>query len=897
MLSKKELPFSIFVTMSEEIPEEANEHREPFDSSDDNESTERITHVSGMYENWFLDYASYVILERAVPYIEDGLKPVQRRILHSMKELDDGRYNKVANVIGHTMKYHPHGDASIGDALVQLGQKDILIDCQGNWGNIYTGDSAAAPRYIEARLSKLAGEILFNNKTTHWQLSYDGRNKEPMTLPVKFPLLLAQGVEGIAVGLSCKILPHNFLELLDASIAVLKNKPFEIFPDFVTGGMADFSKYNDGARGGKVRIRAKISQLDKNTLIITDLPFGTTTGSLIDTILAANEKEKIKIRKIEDNTSDKVEILVHLPVGISPDKTIDALYAITSCEISVSPNAVIIENDKPRFVGVSEILRLSVKNTRDLLQRELEIEKAELEEQWHFSSLEKIFIEERIYRDIEECETWEAVIEAIDKGLKPFRKKLHRDVTQDDIVRLTEIRIKRISKFDSFKADEYIKGIEEKIIVCDQHLANLTDYTIAWYQNLKKKYGAGRERKTEIRMFDTIEASKVVINNEKLYVNRLEGFVGYGIKKDEYVSECSDIDDIIVMRADGMMLVTKISDKAFLGKEILHINVFRKNDDRTTYNLVYQDGKTGPYYVKRFSISGVIRDKEYDMTKGTKGSRVIYLSANPNGESETLQIFLKPRPKLKKTMFDFDFGTLAIKGRAAGGNILSKIPIRKIILKERGQSTLSARQIWWDDSVKRLNAEGRGDLLGSFAAGDKILALMQSGIYKLYDPDPSTHFDEDLIQLGFFDPRQPLSAIYYDGESKEYMVKRFLVESGDKKTLFISEHPNSRLEFVSTDTFPRVQLEFGKMGKFERNSQEILLEEFIAVKGLKAKGKRLSTHEPKKIIALESLPEPEIEESDEIIEIADNQLPVSEKPNIVIDLEGDEPQMRLFDEP
>jgi topoisomerase-4 subunit A len=883
--------------MSDEIPEEANEQTEPFDESVDNESTERITHVSGMYENWFLDYASYVILERAVPYIEDGLKPVQRRILHAMKELDDGRYNKVANVIGHTMKYHPHGDASIGDALVQLGQKDLLIDCQGNWGNIYTGDSAAAPRYIEARLSKLAGEILFNPKTTHWQLSYDGRNKEPMTLPVKFPLLLAQGVEGIAVGLSCKILPHNFIELLDASIAVLKNKPFEIFPDFVTGGMADFSKYNDGARGGKVRIRAKISQLDKNTLIITDLPFGTTTGSLIDTILAANEKEKIKIRKIEDNTSDKVEILVHLPVGISPDKTIDALYAITSCEISVSPNAVIIENDKPRFVGVSEILKLSVKNTRDLLQRELEIEKAELEEQWQFSSLEKIFIEERIYRDIEECETWEAVIEAIDKGLKPFRKKLRRDVTHDDIVRLTEIRIKRISKFDSFKADEYIKGIEEKIATCEHHLANLTDYAIAWYQNLKKKYGAGRERKTEIRMFDTIEASKVVINNEKLYVNRVEGFVGYGIKKDEYVSECSDIDDIIVMRADGMMLVTKISDKAFLGKEILHVNVFRKNDDRTTYNLVYQDGKTGPYYVKRFSISGVIRDKEYDMTKGTKGSRVIYLSANPNGESETLQIFLKPRPKLKKTMFDFDFGTLTIKGRGAGGNILSKIPIRKIVLKERGQSTLSARQIWWDDSVKRLNAEGRGDLLGSFAPGDKILALMQSGTYKLYAPDPSTHFDEDLIQLGFFDPRQPVSAIYYDGETKEYMVKRFLIETTDKKTVFISEHPNSRLEFVSTDTFPRVQLDFGKMGKFERNSQEILLEEFIAVKGLKAKGKRLSTHEPKKIIALESLPEPEIEESEETTEIADVQSPVSDKPNIVVDLEGDEPQMRLFDEP
>ena len=886
--------------MAEDTPEDLNEQLEPSaESADDAGSQERITHVSGMYENWFLDYASYVILERAVPYIEDGLKPVQRRILHAMKELDDGRYNKVANVIGHTMKYHPHGDASIGDALVQLGQKDLLIDCQGNWGNIYTGDSAAAPRYIEARLSKLAGEILFNQKTTHWQLSYDGRNKEPITLPVKFPLLLAQGVEGIAVGLACKILPHNFIELIDASIAVLKNKPFEIFPDFVTGGMADFSKYNDGARGGKVRIRAKISQLDKNTLIISDLPFGTTTGSLIDSILAANDKEKIKIKKIEDNTSDQVEILVHLPPGISPDKTIDALYALTSCEISVSPNAVIIENDKPRFVAVSEILTLSVDNTKELLRRELEIEKAELEEQWQFSSLEKIFIEERIYRDIEECETWDAVIEAIDKGLKPFRKKLRRDVTHEDIVRLTEIRIKRISKFDAFKADEYIKGLEEKIAVCENHLAHLTDYAIAWYQNLKKKYGAGRERKTEIRMFDTIEASKVVINNEKLYVSREEGFAGYGIKKDEYVCECSDIDDIVVMRADGKMIVTKISDKAFVGKDIMHINVFRKNDDRTIYNLVYQDGKTGPYYVKRFAISGVIRDKEYDMTKGTKGSRVIYLSANPNGESETLQIFLKPRPKLKKTVFDFDFGTLAIKGRAAGGNIMSKIPIRKIVLKEKGQSTLGARQIWWDDAVKRINAEGRGELLGSFGAGDKILALMQSGYYKLYEPDPSTHFDEDLIQLGFFDPRQPISAIYYDGESKEYMVKRFLAESTDKKTIFISEHPNSRLEFVSTDTFPRVQLEFGKMGKFERNAQEILLEEFIAVKGLKAKGKRLSTHEPKKIVPLESLPEPEPEpeEEDVTADEVTHDHSEGEKPNIVIDLEGDEPQMRLFEEP
>lgn len=857
-------------------------------------SDDQVVHISGMYENWFLDYASYVILERAVPYVEDGLKPVQRRILHSMKDLDDGRYNKVANIIGHTMKYHPHGDASIGDALVQIGQKDLLIDCQGNWGNIYTGDSAAAPRYIEARLSKLANEILFNPKTTNWQLSYDGRNREPVTLPVKFPLLLAQGVEGIAVGLSCKILPHNFIELIDASIAVLKNKPFEIFPDFATGGQADFSRYNDGMRGGKVRVRAKISQVDKSTLLISEIPFGTTTTSLIDSIISANDKEKIKIKKIEDNTSDTVEILVHLPPGISPDKTIDALYAVTDCEIAISPNACIIENEKPRFVSVSEILRLSVENTRNLLRKELEIEREELNEAWHFSSLEKIFIENRIYHDIEEAESWEEVMGNIAEGLKPFRKLLKRDVTDEDIVRLTEIRIKRISKYDSFKADEYIRGLEEKIATCEQNLEHLTDYTIAYYQNLKKKYGAGRERKTEIRLFDTIELAKVVINNEKLYVNREEGFAGFGMKKDEYICECSDIDDIIVIRADGKMIVSKIADKAFVGKDILHINVFRKNDDRTIYNLVYQDGKTGPYYVKRFAISGVIRDKEYDLTKGTRGSKIVYLSANPNGESETLQIYLKPRPKLKKTSFEFDFATLAVKGRGAGGNILTKIPIRKIILKEKGKSTLGAREIWWDEAVKRLNAEGRGILLGSFGPGDKILTIMQSGTYKLYNPDLSTHFEDDMIWIEKFNPRRPVSAIYYDGESREYMVKRFLPETTDKKVLFISEADNSRLEFVSTDFFPRVQLEFGKMGKFARGNQEINLEEFIAIKGLKAKGKKLP-QEPKKIIPLESLPEPEEEEVPEAAEEQATQDGVDSESNVIVDLEGDEPQMSLFE--
>jgi topoisomerase-4 subunit A len=862
-------------------------------NGNNHEPDEHITHLSGMYENWFLDYASYVILERAVPYVEDGLKPVQRRILHSMKDLDDGRYNKVANIIGHTMKYHPHGDASIGDALVQLGQKDLLIDMQGNWGNIYTGDSAAAPRYIEARLSKLALDILFNPKTTNWQLSYDGRNREPVTLPVKFPLLLAQGVEGIAVGLSCKILPHNFNELIDASIASLKNKPFEIFPDFLTAGLADFSKYNDGLRGGKVRIRARIQQLDKNTLVISDIPFGTTTGSLIESIITANEKEKIKIRKIEDNTSENVEILVHLPAGISPDKTIDALYAVTDCEITVSPNACIIENDKPRFVGVSEILRISADNTRNLLKRELEIEKAELEEDWHFSSLEKIFIEERIYRDIEEAETWEAVISNIAEGLKKFRKQLHRDITEEDIIKLTEIRIKRISKFDAFKADEHIKGIEEKIAACEHHLANLTDYAIAYYQNLKKKYGAGKERKTEIRMFDTIELSKVVINNEKLYVNREEGFAGTGLKKDEFVCDCSDIDDIIVIRADGSMIVSKVTEKAFVGKDILHINVFRKNDERTTYNLVYQDGKTGPYYVKRFAVSGVIRDKAYDLTKGTKGSRIIYLSANPNGESEVLHVFLKPRPKLKKTAFEFDFGSMAIKGRGAGGNILSKIPIRKIILKEKGQSTLGARQIWWDEAVRRINADGRGILLGSFAATDKILTIMQSGHYKLLTPDPAAHFEEDMLAIEKFNPRAPITTIYFDAESGEYMVKRFMVEAGDKKVSFVGEAADSWVAFVSTDTFPRAQLEFNRLGKFTRPPEELHLASFIAVKGVKAKGRKLSAHPVKAIHPLASLPEPE-----QVQETAPQPEPAGDqqKPSIVVDLENEDPQMRLFSE-
>lgn len=885
--------------------EENNEKQEQSNNKEESGDQEIVRFVSGLYEDWFLDYASYVILERAVPYVEDGLKPVQRRIMHAMKELDDGRYNKVANIIGHTMKYHPHGDASIGDALVQMGQKDLLVDCQGNWGNILTGDSAAAPRYIEARLSKFANEVVFNPKTTNWGLSYDGRNKEPITLPVKFPLLLAQGVEGIAVGLSCKILPHNFIELIEGSIAILKDQEVEIFPDFLTGGLADFSKYNDGHRGGKVRIRAKISQIDKQTLQITEIPFGTTTGSLIDSVLQANEKGKIKIKKIEDNTAENVEINIYLAPGSSPDKTIDALYAVTACEVSVSPNAVVVEDDKPRFVGVTEILQMSVDNTVNLLRAELEIEKRELEEAWHFSSLEKVFIEERIYRDIEECETWEAVIEAIDKGLEPHKSKFKRVITQDDITRLTEIRIKRISKFDSFKADEHIKGIEDDLEKVNHHLNHLIEYAIDYYERLLKKFGPGRERRTEIRAFDNIELSKVVINNEKLYVNREEGFAGYGLKKDEYVCECSDIDDIIVIRSDGNLLVTKISEKTFVGKDILHIGVFRKNDDRTIYNLVYQDGKSGPYYVKRFATGGVIRDKDYQLTKGTKGSTIMYLSANPNGESETLQVLLKPKPKLKKTSFDFDFATIAIKGRGAGGNILTKNPIRKILLKEKGLSTLGARRIWFDEAVKRLNADERGRLLGEFAADDRILSITESGFYKLYNTDLSHHFDDDLILLEKWNPEKAITAIYKDGETGQLMVKRFLAELNDKKNLFLPEAIGTMLLHVFTDTFPIVQIHYESTGKIQKEPQQIELWEYIGVKGFKAKGKRLGNYPVMQVDRLDPLPEPVVESSlisdessDEPDEANDEKPEKNPLENltpikVVVDLERNDGQMRL----
>jgi topoisomerase-4 subunit A len=773
-----------------------------------------------------------------------------------MYELEDGRYNKAANIIGHCMKYHPHGDASIADAMVQLGQKDLLIDCQGNWGNILTGDSAAASRYIEARLSKFALEVVFNPKTTVWQASYDGRNREPVTLPVKFPLLLAQGVEGIAVGLACKIMPHNFNELIDGSIDILRGKKVALVPDFPTGGLADFSNYNDGLRGGKIRIRAKINQIDKKTLVITEIPFSTTTGSLMESIVSANEKEKIKIRKIEDNTAENVEIILHLHPGISPDKTIDALYAFTNCEVSVSPNACIIENEKPRFVGVNEMLKISTHKTLELLRLELNIRKGEIEEAWHFSSLEKIFIEKRIYRNIEESETWEEVLSAIDKGLKPYKKLFKRAITTDDIARLTEIKIKRISKFDSFKADEHIKNLEEELQLVNHHLEHIVEYAIEYFKNLKKKYGKGRERKTEIKAFEIINATTVAVANEKLYVNREEGFAGYNMKKDEYVCDCSDIDDIIVFRDDGSMSVSKVSDKSFVGKGIIYINVFRKNDERTIYNMIYRDGTKGKSFAKRFAVSGVTRDKIYDLTKGNKGSEVLYFTANANGEAEVVTVIHKPLPGIRKLQFDFDFGGLAIKGRNSQGNTLTNYGIKKVVLKEKGLSTLGARSIWFDDTIQRLNTDGRGTLLGEFSADDKILYITQSGHYRLINFDLSNHFDEDMILIEKFNPEKPVAAVYFDAEKKEYYVKRFLVEVTDKKTLFISEFEGSRLEMATTCLQPQIEIKFQKKKNNEIPDQQLDLKEFIGVKGLKAKGNRLTTNPVKEINNI-SPPDPE----------------------------------------
>ncbi|MCB0396939.1 MAG: DNA gyrase/topoisomerase IV subunit A [Flavobacteriales bacterium] len=817
------------------------EENQPLDANPGEGSTENVIHLSGMYKEWFLDYASYVILERAVPAMEDGLKPVQRRILHSMRELEDGRYHKVANLIGHTMKYHPHGDASIGDALVQLGQKELLIDMQGNWGNILTGDGAAAPRYIEARLTKFALEVVFNNKTTEWLASYDGRGKEPVHLPVKFPLLLAQGAEGIAVGLSTRVMPHNFNELIDASIRVLRGQNPNFVPDFPTGGMADFTNYNDGQRGGKIRVRARIAKDDNKTLRIHEIPFGTTTSSLIESIIKANDKGKIKVRKIEDNTAENVEILVHLATGVSPDKMIDALYAFTDCEVSISPNTCVIEKDKPRFVGVSEILKISTDNTLHLLKRELEIKKGELEEQWHFASLEKIFIEKRIYRKIEDCETWEEILSTIHKGLKPYVKNLIREVTDEDVTRLTEIRIKRISRFDSFKADELIKKLEEELKVVRHHLKNLVDFAIDYFKNLKKKYGEGKERKTEIKTFDTIQATKVAVANTKLYVNREEGFIGHGLKKTEsdYVCDCSDIDDIIVFREDGKMIITRITDKAFVGKGIIYVDVWKKGDERTVYNVIYQDGKAGGGMVKRFAVTGITRDKEYDLTRGKDGSRILYFSANPNGEAEVVTVHLRPKPSLRRTSMDLDFSEVIIKGRGAAGNIVTKNAIRKIVKKEEGVSTLSARKIWFDEVVHRLNTEGRGTYLGEFSGEDKIFVINQSGTFEIYGNEISTHFENDLVLIEKYKPNRVVTAVYFDGEKQLYYVKRFTMDTGIKKSIFIPEDKDSRLERVTTNPQPSAELTFYKDKGKDREPEQVALVEFIGEKSYKAKGKML----------------------------------------------------------
>jgi topoisomerase-4 subunit A len=846
-----------------------NEHlEEHLNEEFGNQTT--ITKVTGMYKDWFLDYASYVILERAVPALKDGFKPVQRRIMHSMKDLDDGRYNKVANVVGHTMQYHPHGDASISDALVQLGQKELLIDMQGNWGNILTGDRAAAARYIEARLSKFALEVVFNPKTTDWQSSYDGRKKEPIDLPVKFPLLLAQGAEGIAVGLSTKILPHNFNELIDASIKHLKGKPFTLIPDFLTGGIADATGYHDGKRGGKIRVRAKIGQLDKKTLVITEIPFGTTTSTLIDSILKANEKGTIKIRQIEDNTAANVEILVHLPSGISPDKTIDALYAFTSCENPISPLCCVIDDNKPVFIGVSEILIRSTNHTVELLKLELEIQLNELDEQWHFASLERIFIENRIYRDIEDQDTWEGVIKAIDEGLKPHIKHLKRPITEEDIVRLTEIRIKKISKFDIDKAKQFIESLEEKIEEVKKHLANIIEFAIDYFKNLKLKYGKGKERLTEIRLFDDIIATKVVMRNTKLYVNREEGFVGTSLKKDEYVDDCADIDDVIVFRGDGTMLVTKVDAKTFVGKDIIHVAVFKKNDTRTVYNMIYRDGKNGPSYIKRFNVTGVTRDKEYDLTSGNKGSQVLYFTENPNGEAETITINLRAAGSVKKLKWDIDFSDLAIKGRSSRGNIVSKHAIKKIELKSEGVSTLKPRKIWFDETVQRLNVDKRGELLGEFKPEDRLLIINQKGIIKTIKPELSTHFESDMIVLEKWVPEKPISVIYYDGDKEKYFVKRFMIDNPNKEEVFISEHPKSQLEIVATEYRPMAEVQFSK-----RNLEPILLnfEEFIAIKGIKAQGNHLTADKIKQVNMLEPLPyEPPVIEDVEVNdeEVIDN---------------------------
>ena len=828
--------------------------QENFDNNEELTQGESITRVTGMYKDWFLDYASYVILERAVPAVEDGFKPVQRRIMQSMKDLDDGRYNKVANIVGHTMQYHPHGDASIADAMVQIGQKDLLIDTQGNWGNILTGDRAAASRYIEARLSKFALDVIFNPKVTNWQSSYDGRRKEPINLPVKFPLLLAQGAEGIAVGLSTKILSHNFNELIDASIKYLKNKRFSLYPDFITGGIADFTNYNDGKRGGRIRVRAKISIIDKTTLLISELPYSTTTTSLIDSIIKANDKGKIKIKKIDDNTSSKVEILVHLPSGISPDKTIDALYAFTNCEVSISPLSCIIENNKPSFLGVSEILIKSTDNTVDLLKKELEIRLQELEDQWHSFSLERIFIENKIYRDIEKEESWEGVLRAIKNGVEPYINDLKRNVTEEDIIKLTDIKIKRISKFDIDKAKEKIENLENQINDIKINLSKLVEFAISYFTRLKKDYSEGKQRKTEIKIFDDVDVKKVVIRNTKLYVNRVEGFIGTSLRRDEYVCDCSDIDDIIVFTENCNMMVTKVGSKTFIGKNIIHVAVFKKKDLRTIYNMVYKDGDKGFGYIKRFAVSGVTRDKLYRLSSSKKPSVIKYFSANPNGEAEKVTINLRQSSKLKKLKWDIDFSEVIIKGRGTRGNILTKNTIKNIELKEKGVSTLKPRKIWFDETVQKLNVDGRGELLGEFRGEDKILVVSQRGKLKIISPELTTHFSDDMIILEKWTPKKPVSAIYFDGKKEKYYAKRFLIENKSKQEIFISENKGSFLELVSTDWRPVFEIVFSKLrNKEQRPSQKIVFDEFISVKGIKAQGNQLTSHKLKQVNILEPL--------------------------------------------
>ncbi len=869
---------------------EKEEHSDykPVDQTD-----EAVKHqLSGMYQNWFLDYASYVILERAVPHINDGLKPVQRRILHSMKRLDDGRYNKVANIVGHTMQFHPHGDASIGDALVQLGQKDLLIDCQGNWGNILTGDSAAAPRYIEARLSKFALDVVFNPKTTEWQSSYDGRNREPVTLPVKFPLLLAQGVEGIAVGLSSKILPHNFNELCDAAIAYLKGEDFQLYPDFQTGGAIDVSRYNDGERGGVIRVRAKITKIDNKTLCINEIPYGKTTSSLIDSILKANEKGKIKIKKVEDNTAGKVEILVHLAPGVSSDKTLDALYAFTDCEVNISPNCCVIDNKKPHFLTVSAVLKKSTDNTRSLLQKELEIQRGETLETLHFASLEKIFIEERIYKDkqFEQAENMDAACMHIDERLTPFYPQLVREVTKEDILRLMEIKMARILKFNKDKADEFIARLKSEIEDIDRKLAHLTDYTIDWYSRLKEKYGQNFPRRTEIRSFDTIVATKVAEANEKLYINREEGFIGTGLKKDEYICNCSDIDDVIIFYKDGKYKIVRISDKLFVGKNILYVNIFKKNDKRTIYNVIYRDGKEGFHYIKRFNITSVIRDREYDITQGNPGSKIVYFTANPNGEAEVIKVTLRPNPRIKKLVFEKDFSTINIKGKQSMGNLLTKYEVHKIGLKQKGGSTLGGRKVWFDHDVLRLNYDGRGQYLGEFFNGDCILVVHQNGDFYTTSFDLNNHYDADIRLIEKFDAEKVWAAVLFDADQQHYpYLKRFTFENSAKKQNYLGENKDNQFVLLSCEAYPRIQITFGGHDSF-RDALIVEASDFVGVKSFKAKGKRLTTYTVGEIMELEPTRRPETEENEEN---AENESE-SEETTATPGGEDENGQMNLF---